>query len=162
VRAHARILVAATALAVLTACGGGDGGSSASSAATGSSTSAASSAASGTGAAGSGAAGSSGAAGTSGSESEDRSITATEADFTISLDEDTLKAGTYKVRVKNEGHATHDLVVEKNGVDVAHGDLIAPGDSTTFTVDLAPGNYVLYCSVANHRQLGMELAFTVR
>jgi uncharacterized cupredoxin-like copper-binding protein len=155
VRAHARILVAATALAVLTACGGGDGGSSASSAATGSSTSAASSAAS-------EAAGSSGAAGTSGSESEDRSITATEADFTISLDEDTLKAGTYKVRVKNEGHATHDLVVEKNGVDVAHGDLIAPGDSTTFTVDLAPGSYVLYCSVANHRQLGMELAVTVR
>jgi plastocyanin len=92
---------------------------------------------------------------------ETESITATEADFTISLDKDTLPAGEYEITVVNNGHATHDLVVEEDGNDVAQTDGIAPGESATLTVTLDAGEYVFYCSVSNHRAMGMELTVQV-
>ena len=91
-----------------------------------------------------------------------QSITATEADFSISLDRDTLAAGSYTVQVVNNGNATHDLVVEQGGNDIARSDSIGPGDSTTLTVDLQPGEYVFSCSIGNHRSMGMEKTVTVQ
>jgi plastocyanin len=92
---------------------------------------------------------------------ETESITATEADFSISLDEDSLSAGTYEIEVVNDGSATHDFVVEQDGDDVAGTDTIAPGNSATLTVTLEPGEYVFYCSIGNHRAMGMELTVQV-
>lgn len=92
---------------------------------------------------------------------ETESITATEADFTISLDEDELPAGTYEITVNNEGDATHDLVVEKDGEDVAGTEAIQPGESATLTVELEPGDYVFYCSIGAHRSMGMEIDVSV-
>ena len=103
------------------------------------------------------------AAGTSASgATQGQSITATEADFSISLDQDTLAAGSYTVQVVNDGNATHDLVVEQGGNDIAKSDSIGPGDTTTLTVDLKPGQYVFYCSIGNHRSMGMEKTVTVQ
>ncbi len=96
-----------------------------------------------------------------GSETEAQSITATEGDFFIELNDDSLTAGSYEIEVVNEGDATHDLVVERDGEDVAASDQIGPGESSTFEVDLEPGEYVFYCSVANHRAMGMEVTVTV-
>jgi len=89
------------------------------------------------------------------------SITATEADFSISLDEDSLPAGSYEIEVVNNGSSTHDLAVEQGGNKIANSDSIGPGDSTTLTVDLAPGEYVFYCSIGNHRAMGMEMTVEV-
>jgi plastocyanin len=135
--------VFAAALATLTACGGsGD-------AASGSSSPAASSS----------------AAEDSGSSSapagQGQQITATEADFSISLDSTDLKAGDYAIEVVNDGGATHDLVVEKDGADVAKSDTIAPGETGTVSVTLVPGKYVFYCSIGTHRAMGMEIEVTV-
>ena len=94
--------------------------------------------------------------------SEAESITAEESDFSISLDEDTLAAGSYTVQVVNDGNATHDLVVEQGGNDIAKSDSIGPGDTATLTVDLQPGQYVFYCSIGNHRSMGMEKTVTVQ
>src|SRR4051794_21902458 len=74
-------------------------------------------------AAGSTAASSSASASSSGA-TQAQSIKATEADFSISLDKDTLSAGSYTVQVVNDGKATHDLVVERGGNDVATSDHI--------------------------------------
>jgi plastocyanin len=90
-----------------------------------------------------------------------QTITATEDDFSISLDEDSLSAGSYEIEVVNEGGAVHDLVVERDGEKVAATETIAPGESTTLTVDLEAGDYVFYCSIANHRGMGMEIDVTV-
>jgi uncharacterized cupredoxin-like copper-binding protein len=131
----------AVSLTFLTACGadsGGAGASGTTSAGTSSETSGA----------------------TSGSSGGD-SITATEKDFSISLDEDHLAAGTYDIEVVNDGHSTHDLVVEQNGKDVAKSDTIAPGESATLTVTLGKGSYVFYCSIGNHRSMGMETDVSV-
>jgi len=92
---------------------------------------------------------------------EAASITATEADFSIALDEDSLAAGAYEIQVTNEGRATHDLVVERDGRDVAASDSIGRGESTTLTVTLEPGEYVFYCSIGNHRAMGMEITVQV-
>jgi len=141
--------VLALALGALTACGGDadsdDGGSAATTSreapatteATGSSSPAA------------------------GGAPEVQTLTATEADFSISLDKDTLAAGDYEITVVNDGGASHDLVVERDGNDVAGTDGIAPGESTTLTVSLEPGEYVFYCSIGNHRAMGMELTVQV-
>jgi len=98
---------------------------------------------------------------TSSAAGEAESITATEADFSISLDEDTLPAGSYTIDVVNDGSSTHDLVVERDGDDIAKSDRIGPGDTTSLTVDLEPGEYVFYCSIGNHRTMGMELTVQV-
>ena len=137
--------LAALALTVsaLAGCGGDDGGSAAETSAT-TATSASET-----------------PAPTTGTSAETQSITATEADFSISLDQDTLPAGTYDNEVVNDGKATHDLVVQRDGADVASSDTIAPGQSTTVSVALEPGEYVFYCSIGNHRTMGMELTVTV-
>jgi plastocyanin len=140
------VAVLAVTLAALTACGGSDDG------ATTATTSAATS---------SPEAGESAPTGETSVPAETESITATEADFSITLDRDDLTAGTYDIEVVNDGSATHDLVVERDGDDVAASDDIAPGASTTLSVTLQPGEYVFYCSIGNHRAMGMELTVTV-
>ena len=137
------VTVLAVALASLTACSGSAAGTSTTSATSTSETPAS------TG----------GAAAEASAQAQ--SITATEADFSISLGRTSLPAGTYDITVVNDGHATHDLVVERNGADVAASDTIAPGASTTVHVALEPGTYVFYCSIGNHRAMGMELTVTV-
>jgi uncharacterized cupredoxin-like copper-binding protein len=97
----------------------------------------------------------------SGSSSAGQALTATEADFSITLDKDKLTAGTYDIKVVNKGHATHDLVVAKDGKDIGQSDTVAPGNSTTLTVTLASGDYVLFCNIGNHRAMGMETTVSV-
>jgi plastocyanin len=88
-------------------------------------------------------------------------LTVTEKDFSIELASTELSAGRYEITVCNAGGSTHDLAVEKDSETVETSDQINPGESTTLTVDLEAGDYVFYCSIANHRQMGMEIDVTV-
>ena len=97
----------------------------------------------------------------SGSSSGGQALTATEADFSITLDKDKLTAGTYDIDVVNKGHATHDLVVAKDGKNIGQSDTVGPGKSTTLNVTLESGDYVFYCSIGNHRAMGMETTVSV-
>jgi uncharacterized cupredoxin-like copper-binding protein len=90
-----------------------------------------------------------------------QTLTVTEVGFDIKLESGDLPAGDYTITVRNEGDATHDLVVEQDGQDIAKSDTLGPGDSATFTVTLQPGQYVFYCSIGNHRAMGMETDVTV-
>jgi plastocyanin len=103
----------------------------------------------------------SGTAATTGGEQQAESITVTEADFEINLDEDSFPAGAYEIEVVNEGDSTHNVVVERDGESIGQSDAVDPGQSTTFTVTLEPGEYVLFCSIANHRAMGMETTIEV-
>lgn len=54
----------------------------------------------------------------------------------------------------------HDWVLE--GVDGAGTGNVAPGDSASVTfVAPAPGDYVFFCSLGDHRERGMVGTFTV-
>jgi plastocyanin len=140
------VAVLALGLGALTACGGDSEAGDA--AATTTTSSAAEST---TGATESSAAG----------EGQAMALTATEENFSISLDQENLTAGTYEITVVNNGSATHDLAVEEDGSAEATSDTIAPGGSTTLTVDLDAGEYVFYCSIGNHRAMGMEITVQV-
>ena len=54
-----------------------------------------------------------------------------------------------------------EVLVARDGADVAASETVGPGASTTLTVDLEPGEYVFYCSVGNHRSMGMEVPVQV-
>jgi uncharacterized cupredoxin-like copper-binding protein len=89
-------------------------------------------------------------------------LRATEVDFAIELPQTELAAGSYTIEVVNEGDANHDLVIEDaGGTEVAASEVIQPGQSGTVEVSLQPGEYVFYCSIGNHREMGMEVAVTV-
>jgi len=141
--------VLALGLGGLTACGGGASGSSAAASTTASS------------AAPSSADSSAPPSSDSGSASEAEALKATETNFTIKLDEDHIKAGSYTITVVNDGEATHNLAVEQNGTTMATSDSIGPGEKTTLKVDLTPGQYVFYCAIGSHRAMGMEIDVTV-
>ena len=140
------LAVLAVVLAALTACSGGDETAGTAT------TSAASSSAEETG---------SSSPSSSADAAESETVTATEGEMFIELSEDSFAAGSHTFEVTNGGSATHDFMVERDGNDVAGTDTIAPGASTTLTVDLEPGEYVFYCSVGNHRAMGMEVTVTV-
>ena len=140
-------LALAVALGLLTACSGSDETTdSTSTAATSAGPEAPSSGSAPTGSADAG---------------EAQTVTATEGEMFIELSEDSFSAGSYTFEVVNSGSATHDFKVERDGADVAGTDSISPGSSTTLTVDLEPGEYVFYCSIGNHRAMGMEVTVRV-
>ncbi|RBY91005.1 cupredoxin domain-containing protein [Blastococcus sp. TF02A-30] len=92
---------------------------------------------------------------------ESAALEVTAVDFGFELDDEELTAGTYEITLTNDGGSTHDLVVERDGEDVAESEDVDPGESTTFTVTLDEGEYVFYCSIANHRAMGMEVPVEV-
>jgi plastocyanin len=94
-------------------------------------------------------------------EQEAETVEAQLVDFAIELDEDSFSAGAYEFAVSNEGDASHNFVVERDGEDVAGTEVLQPGQSETLTVELEPGTYVFYCGVGNHRAMGMEVSVEV-
>ena len=100
-------------------------------------------------------------------------------DYKLTVNMPSVKAGTYKIGVRNLAIMEHsfevlktDLPHDKIPVDGASakakedgkvGEIpsIAAGKSAAVTLDLVPGKYVLICNVAGHYQLGMHIAFTV-
>lgn len=109
-------------------------------------------------------------------------VTATEADFTITLDPTTATAGDVSFDIKNEAEQTHELVVFKS--DLAEGDLptnddgdvdeegegvtlvdevedIAGGSEESLTVNLEAGKYVVICNLPGHYAQGMHASLSV-
>jgi plastocyanin len=101
------------------------------------------------------------AAADSAAESGATSVPVTSVDFGYELDRSAFRAGENTITLTNGGDATHDLVVERDGQEIAASDAIDPGQSTTLTVALEPGEYVFYCSIGNHRSMGMEVTVEV-
>jgi uncharacterized cupredoxin-like copper-binding protein len=65
----------------------------------------------------------------------------------------TIPCGTVTFKQSNSGSVSHNFALE--GVAGATGAIIDPGQSTSFTVVLAPKSYTYICDVSGHAQLGM-------
>jgi len=73
-----------------------------------------------------------------------------------------LAAGTYTFIVTNPtGGTEHHFEIEGNDQEWALPAPVAPGESATLTVELAPGEYQVYCPVSDHQHIGMALTLTV-
>lgn len=89
-------------------------------------------------------------------------ISAEENEYDIDLSVgDTLTAGRYTFEVSNGGRVEHDLAVQGDGVKEKTA-LIKPGGQASLPVDLAAGDYKVYCTVPGHEQAGMKVDLTVQ
>jgi uncharacterized cupredoxin-like copper-binding protein len=111
--------------------------------------------------------------------------------MTLVVSPATVQAGAVTFVVKNTGTIDHEMIVlqtstpfdklpisdagdppapvtsgadkvsEANNVGETGDPNLKPGDTRTFTVDLAAGSYALVCNIAQHYAKGMRGAFTV-
>ena len=106
-----------------------------------------------------------------GSEAEDagaapeaaKTIRIAASDFAFKPSSVELSApGTYTFVVANTGKAEHALEIEGPGIE-EQSETIGAGGETRLTVEITEaGEYVIYCPVGGHRDLGMEGKLTAR
>ncbi len=94
-----------------------------------------------------------GSAGSGGSTSAPVAVELTE--FKIGGDLTVAPGGSLKVT--NAGSQTHDLTIDGGGATPQ----LNAGDSADLLVDLAVGEYTVFCTIAGHREAGMEAKLTV-
>jgi uncharacterized cupredoxin-like copper-binding protein len=90
-----------------------------------------------------------------------KAMSVTESEFTITLPSKTLPAGTYTFTVTNKGKFAHNLTVDGAGVQDKATPTLAPGSTGDVTVTLQKGSYEFYCSVDNHKGMGMDVTVQV-
>jgi hypothetical protein len=88
-------------------------------------------------------------------------VRATEFHFTLSRA--SVRAGRAVIQLQNYGEDSHDLRLRRIGGTRTYGITVtAPGKQASIQLRLLPGRYRLWCSVANHAQLGMHAVLRVR
>lgn len=92
-------------------------------------------------------------------------VQVTAKEFFYALSRHSVAAGPAIVELVNFGEDPHDLRVERvGGGRVYRTPIVQPGPSSFYdlSITLVPGRYRLWCSVANHRALGMQATLVVR
>jgi plastocyanin len=84
-------------------------------------------------------------------------------EFYYVLSRHSVKAGPAIVELANFGEDPHDLRIQRVGARHVGGTPeVQPGDYYDLSVKLLPGRYRLWCSIGNHRRLGMQAVLTVK
>ena len=105
-------------------------------------------------------------------------------DFKVEQDAAVVPAGAVSFRIRNQGPTSHEYIVvrtdrapdklplqrdgltvneEGPGIDlVDEAQALDIDDRQTLVLDLAPGQYVMYCNFEGHYLGGMHAALTVR
>jgi plastocyanin len=66
------------------------------------------------------------------------------------------EAGEVTIDFDNPSSVPHDVRIEDEDGNDLGGTSVITDDSESATVSLEPGTYTYYCSVAGHREAGME------
>lgn len=84
-------------------------------------------------------------------------------EYSLTLSHPSIAAGAAIVEFDDAGEDPHNLHIRPaaDGPDVTAWALEYPGDHNQQSFSLAPGTYVLYCSLPGHEALGMEATLTV-
>jgi plastocyanin len=64
-------------------------------------------------------------------------------------------AGEYTFRLTNDGQSPHALEIDGEGIE-EETQTIGPGETAELAIELAEGEYEMYCPVGDHRDRGME------
>ena len=84
-------------------------------------------------------------------------------EFSFTLSRLTIASGPAIVELVNRGEDAHDLRMKRaDGTRVYAWPTVQPGGHADREYRLIPGTYVLWCSIANHRQLGMTAKLIVK
>ena len=69
-------------------------------------------------------------------------------------------AGDVTLTLLNDGSIQHTLDIDgKSGFEL---DVAGHGDSQSKTINLTAGTYTIYCSIAGHRNAGMQATLNVK
>jgi plastocyanin len=85
-------------------------------------------------------------------------------DGSLEFEQESLEteAGRITITFTNPAPIAHDFCVEgSGGEEIGCAEIVADGNSSTTTVELEAGEYTFFCSVAGHREGGMEGPLTV-
>lgn len=96
-----------------------------------------------------------------GGEMAGGSVTYTATDsITWETPDQSTSAGSVELTLQCSPSVEHELAIEGVNGDAA---LIgcAPGESATDSIDLEAGSYTVFCSIAGHRDAGMEGTLSV-
>jgi plastocyanin len=78
-------------------------------------------------------------------------------EFHYRLSRTKVRAGRVIVELVNDGQDTHDLDLQRMGsTHIIRFPTVQPGHFVDREVKLVPGSYMLWCTIANHRMLGMH------
>jgi uncharacterized cupredoxin-like copper-binding protein len=84
-------------------------------------------------------------------------------EFHLTLSRPAVKAGVLEIELQNDGQDPHDLRVRRvGGTHTFSIPLTQPGKHRTLALHVRPGHYRLWCSIADHRALGMQTDLRVR
>lgn len=83
-------------------------------------------------------------------------------DGDLAFEEDSAEAtaGAVTLELTNDSALPHDVQIEGPDGDLGGTEEVT-GSTATAEVELEPGEYTFYCSVAGHREGGMEGTLTV-
>ena len=83
-------------------------------------------------------------------------------EFYFVLSRHSVVAGPAIVQLVDFGEDPHDLRLQRiGGTRVFTTPQVQPGGRHDLSLTLRSGRYRLWCSIANHRQLGMQAVLTV-
>jgi plastocyanin len=88
-------------------------------------------------------------------------VEASETALAFNTTQLTAKAGTVTIDFKNPSAIAHNVVIEKDGKELAGFEPLAEGEETE-SADLEPGTYTFLCTVPGHAAAGMEGTLTVK
>ena len=84
-------------------------------------------------------------------------------EFHLVLSRPAVKSGRVEIELQNDGEDVHDLRLRRiGGTRTYRVPVTKPGSRRTIEVALLPGRYRLWCSVPDHRQLGMQAVLRVK
>jgi uncharacterized cupredoxin-like copper-binding protein len=83
-------------------------------------------------------------------------------EYSLTLSRLKVHAGPALIELDNMGQDPHDLRVQRIGAKhIAGAPVLKPGGRSTLSVKLVPGRYSLWCSLGDHRALGMAATLIV-
>jgi uncharacterized cupredoxin-like copper-binding protein len=83
-------------------------------------------------------------------------------DFKIEPVDVKVSGTNVSLAVSNQGPTVHNVTIrDASGTVLGATSDLKAGASETLTVQLQPGSYVLFCSLAGHESLGTKAALTV-
>ena len=100
-------------------------------------------------------------------------VSAQLGDYTVDPSVTSVPAGKVTFNATNVGQVPHELMIERMPIkmdapnqpneDAAQGmiDDMGPGQSGSMTLNLKPGNYMLFCNVPGHYAMGQHTMFKV-
>ena len=83
-------------------------------------------------------------------------------DFTLDPKVVTSAGSAVALAVTNDGPTVHNVTIrDSSGTVLGATKDLKPGQSETFSVQLPPASYVMFCSLPGHESLGIKGTLTV-